>query len=259
MPVREAAVCSPFVNLFVTATIWIRPSLSVNQVRQKWNPSLFYFPLCKIIGLLDETISVITPSKSHKPFVFVFKLPQHKILQNKCSGNLFVCFCQDVIHLLLPIFSICAACREAYTQTDEQYACNMGCHNQLPVAEQRLEQVDWSPCALRHLSMRNVVFKCSFLFFIVGGHDAQDSSSVPTDSGSGLLGWRNESGSELHHFLLDFLSPGRWWKSGHFPGIILLRELYELILQCINKHIRSRHFQYQIFIFMFCNIKTRMT
>ncbi|XP_013862931.1 transmembrane protein 59 isoform X2 [Austrofundulus limnaeus] len=35
-----------------------------------------------------------------------------------------------------------STCREAYTQTDEQYACNMGCHNQLPVAEQRLEQLE---------------------------------------------------------------------------------------------------------------------
>lgn len=33
------------------------------------------------------------------------------------------------------------ACREAYTQPDEQYACNMGCHNQVPFAEQRQDQV----------------------------------------------------------------------------------------------------------------------
>ncbi|XP_037537773.1 transmembrane protein 59 isoform X2 [Nematolebias whitei] len=35
-----------------------------------------------------------------------------------------------------------STCREAYSQTDEQYACNMGCHNQLPIAEQRMEQLD---------------------------------------------------------------------------------------------------------------------
>ncbi|XP_017266350.1 transmembrane protein 59 [Kryptolebias marmoratus] len=35
-----------------------------------------------------------------------------------------------------------STCREAYTQNDEQYACNMGCQNQLPVAEQRLEQLE---------------------------------------------------------------------------------------------------------------------
>uniref|UniRef100_A0A668AVV0 Transmembrane protein 59 n=1 Tax=Myripristis murdjan TaxID=586833 RepID=A0A668AVV0_9TELE len=34
-----------------------------------------------------------------------------------------------------------STCREAYTQSDEQYACNLGCQNQLPVAEQRQEQL----------------------------------------------------------------------------------------------------------------------
>ncbi|XP_018533457.1 transmembrane protein 59 isoform X1 [Lates calcarifer] len=34
-----------------------------------------------------------------------------------------------------------STCREAYTQSDEQYACNLGCQNQLPFAEQRHEQV----------------------------------------------------------------------------------------------------------------------
>lgn len=34
-----------------------------------------------------------------------------------------------------------AACREAYSHSDEQYACNLGCQNQLPFAEHRLEQV----------------------------------------------------------------------------------------------------------------------
>ncbi|KAM3604481.1 uncharacterized protein V6R79_011669 [Siganus canaliculatus] len=35
-----------------------------------------------------------------------------------------------------------STCREAYTQADEQYACNLGCHNQLPFAEQRHEQLE---------------------------------------------------------------------------------------------------------------------
>ncbi|KAJ8274312.1 hypothetical protein COCON_G00089370 [Conger conger] len=35
-----------------------------------------------------------------------------------------------------------SACREAYSlQSDEQYACNLGCQNQLPFAEQRQEQL----------------------------------------------------------------------------------------------------------------------
>ncbi|XP_051553042.1 transmembrane protein 59-like isoform X4 [Myxocyprinus asiaticus] len=33
-----------------------------------------------------------------------------------------------------------SACREAYAQSDEQYACNLGCQSQLPFAEQRMEQ-----------------------------------------------------------------------------------------------------------------------
>ncbi|XP_008303471.1 transmembrane protein 59 [Stegastes partitus] len=35
-----------------------------------------------------------------------------------------------------------STCREAYTQSDEQYACNLGCQNQLPFAEQRIEQLE---------------------------------------------------------------------------------------------------------------------
>lgn len=34
-----------------------------------------------------------------------------------------------------------STCREAYTQSDEQYACTLGCQNQLPFAEQRQEQL----------------------------------------------------------------------------------------------------------------------
>ncbi|XP_071766816.1 transmembrane protein 59 [Centroberyx gerrardi] len=34
-----------------------------------------------------------------------------------------------------------STCREAYSQSDEQYACNLGCQNQLPIAEQRQEQL----------------------------------------------------------------------------------------------------------------------
>ncbi|NWI30975.1 TMM59 protein, partial [Sula dactylatra] len=34
-----------------------------------------------------------------------------------------------------------AACTEAYSQSDEQYACHLGCQNQLPFAELRQEQL----------------------------------------------------------------------------------------------------------------------
>lgn len=33
------------------------------------------------------------------------------------------------------------ACREAYTEPDAQYACNLGCQNQFPFAVQRQEEV----------------------------------------------------------------------------------------------------------------------
>ncbi|KAF7652482.1 hypothetical protein LDENG_00096150 [Lucifuga dentata] len=35
-----------------------------------------------------------------------------------------------------------STCHEAYTQSDEQYACNLGCQNQLPFAEQRNAQLE---------------------------------------------------------------------------------------------------------------------
>ncbi|XP_030015672.1 transmembrane protein 59 [Sphaeramia orbicularis] len=35
-----------------------------------------------------------------------------------------------------------STCHEAYTQSDEQYACNLGCQNQMPFAEQRHEQLE---------------------------------------------------------------------------------------------------------------------
>ncbi|KAM4552131.1 transmembrane protein 59 [Odontesthes bonariensis] len=35
-----------------------------------------------------------------------------------------------------------STCREAYTKSDEQYACNLGCQNQVPFAEQRSEQLE---------------------------------------------------------------------------------------------------------------------
>ncbi|XP_061653585.1 transmembrane protein 59 isoform X2 [Phyllopteryx taeniolatus] len=35
-----------------------------------------------------------------------------------------------------------STCHEAYTHVNEQYACNLGCHSQLPFAEQRHEQLE---------------------------------------------------------------------------------------------------------------------
>lgn len=35
-----------------------------------------------------------------------------------------------------------SSCHEAYSQSDEQFACNLGCHNQVPFAERRQEQLE---------------------------------------------------------------------------------------------------------------------
>lgn len=47
------------------------------------------------------------------------------------------------------------------------------------------------------------------LFFLAGGHDAQDTPPVPPDSGQRAVGGCHEPGPQLHHIHLDFLPPGR--------------------------------------------------
>lgn len=69
------------------------------------------------------------------------------------NGNVNCCFVSDPTYTEnvfltkmqnlsshLGNFSL-AACTEAYSQSDEQYACHLGCQNQLPFAELRQEQV----------------------------------------------------------------------------------------------------------------------
>lgn len=55
------------------------------------------------------------------------------------TGNVFLTKMQN-LSSHLGNFSL-AACTEAYSQSDEQYACHLGCQNQLPFAELRQEQV----------------------------------------------------------------------------------------------------------------------
>lgn len=134
----------------------------------------------------------------------------------------FSMFSAAIFHnrLNLPQTRICpAACREAYTQTDEQYACNLGCQNQLPFAEKRHEQVQVCMKKKKSLSglygyallsmMENSVFIFCFFFLLVGGHDAQDSHALPSNPGQRALGGRDESGPQLHHLHVDVLPPGR--------------------------------------------------
>lgn len=62
--------------------------------------------------------------------------------------TLIICqipFAAFVFSTLLLFLRIClfslSACTEAYSQPDEQYACHLGCQDQLPFAELRQEQV----------------------------------------------------------------------------------------------------------------------
>lgn len=111
------------------------------------------------------------------------------------------------------------ACREAYTEADEQYACNLGCQNQLPFAERRQEQVSdvthcfGGCCGTWPLSLHHYLVAPP-----VGCHDAKDSPAVPSDSGQGAVGGRHEPGPQLDHLLLDVLPPSRRRQSRHFPG-----------------------------------------
>ncbi|POI28360.1 hypothetical protein CIB84_007890 [Bambusicola thoracicus] len=50
-------------------------------------------------------------------------------------------FVDDGIDLNRTKLECDSACTEAYSQSDEQYACHLGCQNQLPFAELRQEQL----------------------------------------------------------------------------------------------------------------------
>ena len=163
--------------------------------------------------------------------------------------------CAAIFHnkLNLPQTPICpAACREAYSQTDEQYACNLGCQNQLPFAEKRHEQVQ--VCKNNNNNKKitqRSVWICTFqydgeqcihvllLFLSVGGHDAQDSHALPSNPGQRALGGRDESGPQLHHLHVDVLPPGRWWQSCHFPGCGKSRWFVLIFRKKKKKHISS--------------------
>ena len=49
--------------------------------------------------------------------------------------------CDDGIDLNRTKLECESACTEAYSQSDEQYACHLGCQNQLPYTELRQEQL----------------------------------------------------------------------------------------------------------------------
>lgn len=113
------------------------------------------------------------------------------------------------------------ACREAYSRNDEQFACNLGCQSQLPFAERRQEQVCHTHSfASGNLGMEQLSVVCFFSYFTVRGHDAKDTRAVSPYLGQRTLGGCNEPGPQLHHFLVDFVPPSRWWQSCCFPGVV---------------------------------------
>lgn len=106
-PVREAVVSSPFVGSFVRAKIWIRLKPTVNQVS-----SVRLRAVTRPANLVHFR-SIVTNLHA-----LLFQKKQKNI--NKLKKT---------------------ACREAYNDSETQYACNLGCQNQLPFAVQRQEQV----------------------------------------------------------------------------------------------------------------------
>ncbi|RXN05718.1 U2 snRNP-associated SURP motif-containing -like isoform X1 [Labeo rohita] len=103
----------------------------------------------KVMKFQDELESGKRPKKSGQSIQEQVELYRDKLLQREEA----LYACQRGCRL----FSICqfvgdskdlnetkaeceSACHEAYTQSDEQYACNLGCQSQQPFAEQRMEQ-----------------------------------------------------------------------------------------------------------------------
>ncbi|XP_028329513.1 transmembrane protein 59 [Gouania willdenowi] len=88
------------------------------------------------------------PASCHKSCEMTYSLhtyPREEELYACQRGCRLFSICQFVrnSHDLNVTKTECeSTCREAYNQSDEQYACNLGCHNQLPIAEQRNEQLE---------------------------------------------------------------------------------------------------------------------
>ncbi|CAB1326779.1 unnamed protein product [Coregonus sp. 'balchen'] len=65
----------------------------------------------------------------------------HKTCQMTYSLHTYPRFVGDSEDLNQTKVECDSTCHEAYRQSDEQYACNLGCQSQLPFAEQRQEQL----------------------------------------------------------------------------------------------------------------------
>lgn len=128
---------------------FVRDSEDLNQTKSECESSTLSskLALTRLTSLTRLIIRAITCSaainkRSHACNAYNQPRFLHTLVHNKgtCSSKPFVCnpaLPSVTSHLL----QTSAACREAYKQADEQYACNIGCQNQLPFAEQRQEQV----------------------------------------------------------------------------------------------------------------------
>ncbi|XP_068197632.1 transmembrane protein 59 [Antennarius striatus] len=87
-------------------------------------------------------------SSCHKSCEMTYSLhtyPQEEELyacQRGCRLFSICQFVRDSDDLNLTKSECESTCHEAYTQSNEQYACDLGCHNQLPFAEQHIEQLE---------------------------------------------------------------------------------------------------------------------
>lgn len=101
-----------------------------------------------LICLCLESLNFIRPQSKWYPWSDCHLFPYKWDCQsfNCCfvsdptyTENVFLTKMQNLSSHLGNFFP--AACTEAYSQSDEQYACHLGCQNQLPFAELRQEQV----------------------------------------------------------------------------------------------------------------------
>ena len=80
-------------------------------------------------------------------------------MPNSLLSVLSLFFLSFSFFLVIYCFSL-PACTEAYSQSDEQYACHLGCQNQLPYAELRQEQVRNNTALQKCLLRLHFVLKC---------------------------------------------------------------------------------------------------
>nr|XP_035977344.1 transmembrane protein 59 isoform X1 [Halichoerus grypus] len=103
-------------------------------------------------SILGDTASCHRACQLTFPLHTYPKVPANLYTVDHTEEELYACqrgcrlfsicqFVDDGIDLNRTKMECESACTEAYSQSDEQYACHLGCQNQLPFAELRQEQV----------------------------------------------------------------------------------------------------------------------